>query len=139
MSGRILGCLAAVLMVAAALLAGPCARAGGAETSRLLDYIQGSELQIETDDQRCELALALSEIAAGPPERVLALRFADYAGEPGRWTAVEVLERYLLAPGGLDAEDAPALLAEAAAPAVRDALLALRSRVIAGVACEAGG
>lgn len=59
-------------------------------------YLEGAERQSETDDQRREIRRALQDMLDLDAKALAARRYADYQLRPGRWTAIQVLERYFV-------------------------------------------
>jgi hypothetical protein len=55
------------------------------------------QLQIEPEEQRRELALALQDMLTLTPEALRGQRYADYQLEPNKWTLKEILSRYYYA------------------------------------------
>ncbi len=60
----------------------------------MVAYLEGAERQSESDDQRREIRRALQDMLDLDPKALAARRYADYQLRPGRWTAIQVLERY---------------------------------------------
>jgi serine protease inhibitor len=86
------------LVFALFLFAGGLAFAHDSSNS-VVQYLQGAELQAETDAQRMEIRRALQDMQH--PERnqgtwLRLQRYADYQGKPGQWSAVRLLENYFV-------------------------------------------
>jgi hypothetical protein len=59
-------------------------------------YLAEADLQFETDEQRAEITRALREMLTKSPEELKSVRYADYTGKAGSWSARQLLERYFL-------------------------------------------
>ncbi len=59
-------------------------------------YLQGAERQVETSGQRDEIRKALGDLLALSPVEAQSRRYADYQGNAGAWTSMQLLQRYYL-------------------------------------------
>jgi len=59
-------------------------------------YLDGAELQAETDGQRREIARALQDILNIPVAELRKQRYSDYAGEATAWTVTDLLRAYFV-------------------------------------------
>jgi len=59
-------------------------------------YLDGAERQAESADQEREIAHALEDLRALPPDALAQRRYADYTMVPARWTLAELVARYFV-------------------------------------------
>lgn len=117
----------------ALVLLAACASA--MEPTALMHFVDGAEVQAETDRQACDLALALREIASGPASRVMGLRYRDASGKAAEWTAADVLTGYLVPPEPAEAEHSEAFYLGATDPATKVAVVSLAAEAADGRDC----
>jgi hypothetical protein len=122
----------AVLVLPTGLLLNACGSGAGDQprpsTARekesgalIVTFLGKAQLQIETDTQRAELNRALQDIATLSPKELASKRYADYAGHPNQWTALQILRAYYYSPSPPPPSDA-VLYAELNNSAVRSAI-----------------
>jgi hypothetical protein len=82
----------------AASIAAPAAPASAlpAADNRLVQLLQGAEIQAETDAQRAELRRALQDLRDKPPAELAAARYAGLDGTPGQRSLAEVLRAHVV-------------------------------------------
>ena len=61
-----------------------------------MGFLDGADRQSETDEQRREILKTLHDLLSLCPKELLARRYANYAAEPDKWTAVELLHSYFV-------------------------------------------
>lgn len=71
----------------------------------LVAFFEEAELQIETGDQRHELARALQDMLTLTPDALRMQRYANYQLEPKKWTLNEILSRYYYARPPIEFEE----------------------------------
>lgn len=57
-------------------------------------YLGGAERQVETVEQRNEIHKALSDLLNLSPAEARTRRYADYQGNAGAWTSIQLLQKY---------------------------------------------
>lgn len=69
-------------------------------------YLEGAELQAETDGQRREIARALQDMLDLPVAELRKQRYSDHSGNAGAWTVTDLLPAYYVSrrPMKLDPE-----------------------------------
>lgn len=90
----------------AGLLAAVRVRAQDGTKPLLIEFFKDAQLQIETKAQRAELARALDDMENAEVEALKDMRYADYRGQPAKWTALRMLKAYFHSPAPLPADDA---------------------------------
>jgi hypothetical protein len=65
-----------------------------ADENRVVDFFRGSELQIETGNQKQALAQALKDMLRLSPQLLKTKRYPDYQGNKGIWTPIQILSAY---------------------------------------------
>ena len=95
-------------------------------------YMQGADLQAETDEQRREVLRVLNDILSKKPAELRDARYADYRGQAGTRTVVEVLTSHFVPPqpAALDPER---FYTEIAAPEARSVIQAQRDKLQAAL------
>ena len=83
------------ILIIAALISCHSMQAG---ENRVVNFLNGAELQIETADQRDELKRALKDILSLRPEQLRDKRYANYRMEAGVWTLPKILTAYYFSP-----------------------------------------
>lgn len=83
-------------------------------------YLSGAQQQLETEGQLKEIERALEDMLNKPPGQLRLVRYADYEGRPGQWTAVQLLHRYFVPTRDLLEEDC--FYREVSAPESRAAI-----------------
>lgn len=83
---------------AAPSAAAPAAPASAvpAADNRLVQWLQGAEIQAETDAQRAELRRALQDLRDKPPAELAAARYAGPDGTPGQRGLAELLRAHVV-------------------------------------------
>jgi len=94
----------------------------------LVAYLQGAEIQAETDAQRDVLRRALRDLASLPPAELRAARYPSSDGRPAQRDVVQVLRSHLV-PARPQAVDLDALLVGRESEAGRAALGETLARV----------
>ena len=61
-------------------------------------YLDGAELQVETDEQSREILRALEDLRTLDPTTLKGKRYADYQNVPGKWTLDTLLHKYFVPP-----------------------------------------
>ena len=59
-------------------------------------FLEGAELQAETDGQRREIARALQDMLNMPAGELGKQRYSDYSGNDAAWTVTELLKAYFV-------------------------------------------
>ena len=92
------------LSLAAFLLFALLAACTGKQENHVVVFLTGAERQVETDAQKEEIRHAFRDLLSLPPSQVKDRRYADYQGQPGSWTAPQLIEKYYVPakPMGLD-------------------------------------
>ena len=72
---------------------GSCAQVTGSAVAR---YLDGAELQAETDAQLRTVKRALVDMLRLPPAALKKQRYPDYQGHAQKWTARQVLEHHFV-------------------------------------------
>jgi hypothetical protein len=67
-------------------------------------YLDGAEAQYETDGQGLEIIRALEDLRSLDAATLQGKRYADYAGNSGKWTLAVLLQKYFVPsqPRGID-------------------------------------
>lgn len=97
-----------------------------AADNRLVQLLQGAEIQAETDAQRAELRRALQDLRDKPPAELAAARYAGPDGTPGQRSLAELLRAHVVPaqPAEMVLEDLIAGREAAAGRAALDAAIA---------------
>jgi len=69
-----------------------CAARGNA----VLAYLDGAELQTNSDMQRENIRTALRDILTRPADELAVRRYADYTGKAGQWNLPTLLTRHFV-------------------------------------------
>ena len=72
------------------------ARPASADRNLVAAFLVGAERQAETDEQRQEIARALTDALRKPISELRQLRYADYAGKPETWSLPQLLQHYFV-------------------------------------------
>ncbi len=64
----------------------------------VVSFLEGAELQIETQDQQRELEQALEDMLQLSPKELKKRRYGDYRTTQGMWTLTQILYAYFLQP-----------------------------------------
>lgn len=64
--------------------------------NQVVAYLDGAELQMETEQQAREVLRALEDMRTLAPSALRARRYAGYGMEPAVWTLRELLTKYFL-------------------------------------------
>ena len=67
-----------------------------AKTNIVVAYLAEAERQSETDDQRQEIEKALRDMLTLSPGELRKRRYADYQGNPQKWSVTTLLTRYFV-------------------------------------------
>lgn len=67
-----------------------------AAAATLAKFLDGAEIQAENQIQRHQIAQALKEMATESPAVLRDRRYADYQGNPGKWTLLELLKHHIV-------------------------------------------
>lgn len=59
-------------------------------------YLEGAEVQAETDGQRREIARALQDMLDLPGAELIKRRYSDYSGNAAAWTVTDLLRAYFV-------------------------------------------
>jgi hypothetical protein len=79
------------LLALAVLLAG-CP----AKRNPVADYLDGAELQCETDAQRRSVADALNDAVSLSADELRPRRYPDYTGQAGQWDLATLFQRFIV-------------------------------------------
>jgi hypothetical protein len=96
---------------------------------QLYNYLNGAELQVETDDQRQEIKQALQDMLNLSPEELEKKRYKNYRMEANQWTLVELLQAYYFPQKPMALDDSIALYRETSDPKVRQIISKLLSNL----------
>jgi hypothetical protein len=96
---------------------------------QLYNYLNGAELQVETDDQRQEIKHALQDMLNLSPEELEKKRYKNYRMEENQWTLVELLQAYYLPDKPMALKDDIALYKETSNPKVKKIVSKLLSNL----------
>lgn len=66
------------------------------QSNNIVQYLNGVEVQYETQDQQQEIKQALNDMLNLDPDALRAKRYKNYEMEPGEWTAIDILDRYFV-------------------------------------------
>jgi hypothetical protein len=64
--------------------------------NQVVAYLDGAELQVETEQQAREVLRALEDLRTLSPSALAARRYAGYAMEPAIWRLPELLSKYFV-------------------------------------------
>ena len=70
------------------------AACSGKQENQVVLFLTGAERQVETDAQKEEIRHVFRDLLSLPPSQVKDRRYADYQGQPGTWTAPQLIEKY---------------------------------------------
>ena len=96
---------------------------------QLYTYLNGAELQVETDDQRQEIKKALQNMLNLSPEVLKKKRYKNYRIEENQWTLVELLQAYYFPSKPMALEHDISLYRETSDPKVRQIVSKLLSNL----------
>jgi hypothetical protein len=69
---------------------------GNKDTNSVVAYFKDAELQAETDDQRQQIKLVLSDIISLNADELRVKRYPDYQNAPGQWDVIRFLKAYFV-------------------------------------------
>ena len=86
----------AISMVA--VLVGLCVSASGCRNERnpVVDYLDGAEVQYETEQQKENIINALNDALNLPAAELQGKRYRDYQGSDGQWDLPTVISRHFV-------------------------------------------
>jgi hypothetical protein len=99
---------------------GPAMPAHAQKPNQVVLYLDGAERQAETDEQCQETLRALGDLRTLDPETLKRKRYADYENRSGRWTLVQLLQKYFVPPELRSIDDEEAFYRDAASPHARE-------------------
>jgi hypothetical protein len=83
-----------------------CSRPGASQAENtVVAYLDGAELQAETDAQRQEVYRALTDLLEKTPAELRQARYADTQGAANRRTIVEVIRAHFVPPRPVPIEE----------------------------------
>jgi hypothetical protein len=84
-------------------------------------FLTNAERQSETDEQRREIQRALRDMLDEPVAELRQKRYADYEGQPNKWSINELLQHYFV-PNPPAVLDGQRFFQDVRAPAARAAI-----------------
>jgi hypothetical protein len=67
-----------------------------ANANSITEYFKNSQLQVETDDQRQEIILVLSDLLTTPVNQLRTKKYKDYRLQPDQWDIIKFLHAYFI-------------------------------------------
>ncbi len=93
-----------------------------AEPNIVAQYLAHADRQYETEDQRMEMVRALEDMLTKAPDKLRALRYADYQGNKDAWSLPTLLQRYFVPVKPVPRLDSDAFFRDVAKPVARQSI-----------------